>query len=439
MSKIKTKEECVAKVLSELPIVEDIYQTKLEFLGFDGEWTGSKGSKVILKCIVHNCIFTANYYNFISKHQISCKSCIENKYIRSTTRLTEDVAKEIITEKIHSILVSEGIDLEFLGFLVPSKFNRVRKNDKLIIRCKTHDKIGYPTYERFIRRGYYCEECTKERNSKSFSLSDEEIINRLTELHPGCKFSNLMRQDNNDSYSCLVTATCSLGHAPFQRTVQNFIKTGIHCPECDRLDMEAKCTTRVRTVIEERKQIGVDLRFDGFVDNTYIGRRRARLLLHCNKCNVSWNTTSYDRFLNGNTICGCPVCSGTNKISFPEEQCNKVLRDILGMHVEICRQYRLKKDLEHRYKSSVFVDFYIPSYNLIIEYNGEQHYEQNNLFHKTKKDFEHQIDRDRYVVDYCREFGIKLLVIPYVDSKRIPDIIKEFLVDGVDTTTKLTN
>ena len=52
--------------------------------------------------------------------------------------------------------------------------------------------------------------------------------------------------------------------------------------------------------------------------------------------------------------------------------------------------------------------------NSVTEMENRVFYKCNNLTVHTN---------NKYVIDYCREFGIKLLVIPYIDSKRIPDIL----------------
>lgn len=76
-------------------------------------------------------------------------------------------------------------------------------------------------------------------------------------------------------------------------------------------------------------------------------------------------------------------------------------------------------------------DFYLPDYNLFIEYDGEQHYkvpryvgDNNDANIRILKNT--QI-RDEIKNKYCEDNGINLLRIPYWESKNIEEIIDNHL------------
>lgn len=77
-------------------------------------------------------------------------------------------------------------------------------------------------------------------------------------------------------------------------------------------------------------------------------------------------------------------------------------------------------------------DFYLPSYNILIEVDGEQHFKQVKVFQKTRSDFLKQQEHDRRKNSYCLSRGILLYRIPYWEIqyiKSFQDIIsKKFLV-----------
>lgn len=58
----------------------------------------------------------------------------------------------------------------------------------------------------------------------------------------------------------------------------------------------------------------------------------------------------------------------------------------------------------------LYVDFYIPSLNTVIEYNGEQHYRKVGIWEER---FEKQQARDEELRQYCKDNGIKLIEIRY--------------------------
>lgn len=68
-------------------------------------------------------------------------------------------------------------------------------------------------------------------------------------------------------------------------------------------------------------------------------------------------------------------------------------------------------------------DFYLPDYNLLIECQGIQHESYTKGFHKTKKDFERQLEHDKRKREYSKQHNIKLLEIWYYDMNNIEDIL----------------
>ena len=87
------------------------------------------------------------------------------------------------------------------------------------------------------------------------------------------------------------------------------------------------------------------------------------------------------------------------------------------------------KDLHYGYYR---FDFYIPSLNIIIECDGEQHFTYLKHFHKKREDFLKARERDRRKNSYCLANCIKLYRIPFWEFgtiKNFSDIIQDkFLV-----------
>ena len=102
----------------------------------------------------------------------------------------------------------------------------------------------------------------------------------------------------------------------------------------------------------------------------------------------------------------CPICKsshGEKRILFWLEQNN----------IGYCRQYKIDN-----YK----VDFYLPNSNIIIEFNGIQHYEPVEHFGGKEKFIQQQY-RDKYIQDYCIQKNIKLIEISYLDYEQIENIL----------------
>lgn len=63
------------------------------------------------------------------------------------------------------------------------------------------------------------------------------------------------------------------------------------------------------------------------------------------------------------------------------------------------------------------LDFYIPRYNLAIEYDGEQHY--NAKLHESREDYRYLRDCDRRKTRFCKKNKIKLLRLTKQDLPRL--------------------
>lgn len=67
-------------------------------------------------------------------------------------------------------------------------------------------------------------------------------------------------------------------------------------------------------------------------------------------------------------------------------------------------------------------DFYLPDYNLCIEYDGKQHFDKKSKFWSQSN-----IDNDNIKNKFCFDNNIKLLRIHFMDYSRIEEILINFL------------
>lgn len=88
--------------------------------------------------------------------------------------------------------------------------------------------------------------------------------------------------------------------------------------------------------------------------------------------------------------------------------------------IENISQYKFE---DCKFKSCLPFDFYLPKYNVCIEFDGEQHYEIFEYFGGFDKFVDTKI-RDTIKNEYCKDKGIKLIRIPYWDYDNIETILK---------------
>lgn len=99
-------------------------------------------------------------------------------------------------------------------------------------------------------------------------------------------------------------------------------------------------------------------------------------------------------------------------------------------NIEFIRQKGFD-DLRGENKQFLPFDFYLPTYRMLIEYQGEFHdgtpYKKNPNGLQTKEKFEAQQERDKRKREYAQKNNIRLLEIWYWDRENIEDILRKEL------------
>ena len=129
-------------------------------------------------------------------------------------------------------------------------------------------------------------------------------------------------------------------------------------------------------------------------------------VLFRHKCGFIWKQNFAGFFQSR----GCPKCY-RNK-----SKGEQIIEKWLVEH-KIC--FEAQKTLEAPLKRYKF-DFYLPDYNLAIEYQGEQHYKDKSAIWEGLSEVQ---KRDKIKKNYCQEKGIELFEICYLDIQKIPEIL----------------
>lgn len=112
----------------------------------------------------------------------------------------------------------------------------------------------------------------------------------------------------------------------------------------------------------------------------------------------------------------------------PSKGEQKIIEILCKENITYVRE-KMFADIKDRYYR---FDFYLPDYDCCIEYDGEQHFKQQEIFQKTRSDFLRQQENDRIKNSFCLSHHIKLFRIPFwkINSiNTLQDIFSsEFLV-----------
>lgn len=90
-------------------------------------------------------------------------------------------------------------------------------------------------------------------------------------------------------------------------------------------------------------------------------------------------------------------------------------------------EYTFKNCVNPKTNNVLFFDFYLPDYNICIEYDGEQHYKKTRWSHD---DFEERKYRDSIKNQYCLNNDIPLIRIPYWDYDKLD---KNYLLQLIES------
>lgn len=108
----------------------------------------------------------------------------------------------------------------------------------------------------------------------------------------------------------------------------------------------------------------------------------------------------------------------------------KLIESYLDEHeIQYVREYRYDDLRSWRANIMLPFDFYLPEFNILIEYDGEQHFRPTELFGGIES-FNRLKENDKRKDAYATEKGITLLRIPYTKILSISRILDSLLMEG---------
>lgn len=116
----------------------------------------------------------------------------------------------------------------------------------------------------------------------------------------------------------------------------------------------------------------------------------------------------------------CPHCN----ISKGEDEIEKYL---IRNNIKYINQYTFIDCINPKTFKKLPFDFYLPKKNIIIEYQGEQHYKKTGYFEKRAGGLEGLQYRDNIKKQYCQDKDIIFIEISYNNFNNINQILKEKL------------
>lgn len=250
--------------------------------------------------------------------------------------------------------------------------------------------------------GQRCKPCTQEESNKKQRHTHEQFEMIIKKMY-GDDYTILSKYINGTTKVLVRHNVC--GHK--YDVKPNNLKSEKQCPKC-------------RRGIQRTTQMYIDEVFELVGDEyTILGEFTTiheGVLTRHNKCGHEWNPAP-SNFLHGRKR--CPKCNA----SHGELEIAKWL-DTNNIHY--IPQFRIdecKNIISLPFDFAVFKE---DDSFILIEYQGEQHYKEIDIF-GGKEGFKQRKINDQIKKDYCKKTNISLLEIPYWELDNIEQILNEKL------------
>lgn len=284
-------------------------------------------------------------------------------------------------------------------------------NTKIKITCPEHGEFLQTCKSHLSGSG--CPECKRDKMRKLKLRTSEKFLKEAKNIHPEYDYSKTFYKDEHT----LVVMTCPK-HGDFSIYPSDFLHKGRGCQYCSGRKMNT-----LSFIEKSKEKFGNKFNYDKV---KYINSKTPVIIT----CPIHGEfTTVPQNFLR--KVYGCSKCSHeatytqfAHSMSKGEEIISKWL-DYNNISYEYNKKILRIGDL------TIYPDFVIN--NIIIEYNGEQHYKYIPYFHKGGIiDFEKQQYRDQKLREYCKDNSIKLVEIRYDQNieKELEKIKHIFKING---------
>lgn len=337
----------------------------------------------IITCPTHG-DFPQTFYNHVNL-KCGCPICGHKKGNDKKRLPKEEVIRRI-----------KGI-----GYEIAEDFNYVSI-------CKTKVKLICPKHGEFsillsnLFKGERCKKCSFEKVSKKQMLSNDEFKKRLHDLY-GDKLDTSKTVYKGEKSKVIVECR---KHGEFKATA-GALYLGICCNECKRETLaNLKRKSQEQFLLESKSVYGDELMMDkvAYVDEN------TPILIGCKIHGYIPQTPRVH--LKGN---GCPLC----------------LKSKLERETEFfLKEHNFKFTQEKKVPNSLLrLDFYLEDYNIAIECQGKQHFEQIEHF-GGKDGFNKTNERDKRKKKICDENGIKIYY--YTNDETYDEFLGEKVFHNLD-------
>lgn len=270
---------------------------------------------------------------------------------------------------------------------------------RIEIWCGNPNHKSYEVRFQHFKDNRRCKQCRKEEKLK---WTKEKIIKYVEDN--GYVFIKFIKFNYSKSTIEIWCGNSNHGHKI--STFNDFQQNG-RCRECGNENKIIWTKEKIIDFVENNNYNFIEfINYKGYL---------SRIKISCGKHGAY--EVDFGNFKNGFR---CPYCNMESIESKGEKEVEKILK-----------KFKVKYNKQHtfedcKYKKYLPFDFYLPDFNIIIEYDGEYHFEMIEHFGGFNKFIDTKI-RDTIKNIYCKNNNIKLIRIPYWNFNNIDKILSKEL------------
>ena len=263
--------------------------------------------------------------------------------------------------------------------------------------CPKHTQYGVQEmpYNNMKRVVIGCRHCIGRNDD------EEEVLSEMYAVNP-----NIELLEPYQGRTKRIQMNCKIHQIQSKKSPAEVMK-GKGCIQCGLEKLSIQARTPKDVFIEElyQKYNNINLT-DGYISKSEYAQ------FDCNICGANW--TDMPSYV---ITRGCPRCNSYSV----ESQIGVILQQY---KINYIPQYSFN---DCKDKKRLPFDYYLPEYNVLIEYDGEQHYMPVNFGgisdDMARENLKTTQLHDQIKNQYCNDNNISLIRIPYWEKKNLQNVL----------------
>jgi len=273
---------------------------------------------------------------------------------------------------------------------------------KIQISCNNCQYLWTPTISDHINHGTGCPNCAGQVHWNLI-----RFVTRAKEIH-GDRFDySRIKAEDIKGRNSKIQISCNKCQYIWMPTINHHINDGSGCPQCS-----GNSPWRLETLLQRGFEVhGNDFDYSRIKPED-IKNAHSKIHISCQKCHHQLTPTIHHHI----QCSGCPKC----RSSKGELSCQKALK-------KLNIAYELEISLESLPKKRYDFSFMYNDTKYLLEFDGCQHFEYNDFFHRSEEAFKEKRAIDVLKTQHALQNGCSLIRIDYLSVDDVEQHLEQAL------------